>query len=62
MLHRITFSLLLAGMISAHAESHPLLINELLASNRGGALDDSGASCDWLELHNTGDEVTLISP
>ena len=41
-------------MISVHAETHPLRINELLASNRGSSLDDSGASSDWLELHNTG--------
>ena len=61
MLHRITFYVLLAGMISVHAESHPLRINELLASNRGGALDDTGASSDWLELHNTGDEVLRLA-
>ncbi|MED6325823.1 MAG: hypothetical protein VYE14_00565, partial [Verrucomicrobiota bacterium] len=61
MLHRITFSLLLFGMISVHAETHPLRINELLASNRGSSLDDSGASSDWLELHNTGDEVLRLA-
>ena len=44
-----------------HAETHPLRINELLTSNRGSALDDSGASSDWLELHNTGDEVLRLA-
>ena len=48
-------------MISVHAETHPLRINELLASNRGSSLDDSGASSDWLELHNTGDEVLRLA-
>ena len=63
MLQKIPLFLFFTFAISSHAETkspvpaHPLRINELLASNRGGALDDEGGSSDWLELHNTGSEV-----
>ena len=67
MVFRITLFLLLVGATAAHAETkpaappHPLRINEFLASNRGGMLDDEGSSSDWLELHNTGDELLHLA-
>jgi len=61
MLFRLTLLLFGSVMLSLHADTHPLRINELLASNRGGALDDTGASSDWLELHNTGEEVLRLA-
>jgi len=67
MLQKIQLFLFFTFAISSHAETkspvpaHPLRINELLASNRGGALDDEGGSSDWLELHNTGSEVLRLA-
>ena len=67
MLPKIPLFLFFTFVISSHAETkspvpaHPLRINELLASNRGGALDDEGGSSDWLELHNTGSEVLRLA-
>ena len=63
---RILLFLFMSWAISSHAETdpsvpvHPLRINEVLASNRGGALDDEGASSDWVELHNTGSEALRL--
>ena len=31
-----------------------LRLNEILASNRAGRLDDEGQTSDWIEIHNTG--------
>ena len=31
-----------------------LRLNEILASNRAGRLDDEGESSDWVEIHNSG--------
>ncbi len=67
MFYRMTFFLLLAWVIPCHAETkppataHPLRINELLASNRSGALDDEGGSSDWVELYHTGSEVLRLA-
>ena len=57
MLPKIPLFLFFTFAISSHAETkspvpaHPLRINELLASNRGGALDDEGASSDLSLIH-----------
>ena len=66
-LQKIPLFLFFTFAISSHAETkspvpaHPLRINELLASNRGGMLDDTGASSDWIELHNSGDEMLRLA-
>ena len=39
----------------SHLGPGPLL-NELLASNRSGRLDDEGQSSDWVEIHNPGNQ------
>ena len=31
-----------------------LRLNEILASNRAGRLDDEGQTSDWIEIHNPG--------
>ena len=51
--------LLVMGMIG-NSEGAPagLRLNELLASNRAGKLDDEGQSSDWIEIHNP-DAVAL---
>jgi len=40
-----------AGISSA---SGGLRLNEILASNRAGRLDDEGQTSDWIEIHNPG--------
>ena len=48
---------------SAHGEapaSAGLRLNELLASNRAGRLDDEGESSDWVEIHNAGDQAERL--
>ncbi|MEC9331408.1 MAG: hypothetical protein VX409_03140, partial [Verrucomicrobiota bacterium] len=47
--------------LAVSAEVASLRLNELLASNRGGMLDDTGASSDWIELHNSGDEMLRLA-
>jgi hypothetical protein len=32
--------------------AHPLVLNEVLASNRSGAVDEGGQRADWVEIHN----------
>ncbi|MEO1995386.1 MAG: hypothetical protein ABGZ17_08935, partial [Planctomycetaceae bacterium] len=38
-----------------------LRLNELLASNRSGLLDDEGVSSDWVEVHNTTNRTVRLS-
>ncbi|MFQ5650735.1 MAG: CotH kinase family protein [bacterium] len=38
-----------------------LVINEFLASNRRGTLDEDGDSSDWIELYNAGDEPVELA-
>ena len=57
---RLTFAVVLwwvATTRSADGDnptSAGLRLNELLASNRTGRLDDEGESSDWVEIHNSG--------
>ncbi|MBM4024914.1 MAG: hypothetical protein FJ280_05830 [Planctomycetes bacterium] len=44
-----------AADLAAQAQSVPLLINEILASNSRVYRDPQGHFDDWIELHNTGD-------
>ena len=60
MLFRLTLFLFLLVKLCVHAEAQSLRINELLASNRTSALDDTGNSSDWVELHNAGDKVLRL--
>ena len=46
-----------AGMASS---SGGLRLNELLASNRMGRLDDQRQSSDWIEVHNPGNEALRL--
>jgi len=41
--------------------SSGLRLNELLASNRSGLLDDAGASSDWVEVHNTANRALRLA-
>lgn len=43
------------------ANSGPVVINEILASNATGLTDESGAYPDWLELYNTTNNPVDIS-
>ena len=61
MLFRFTLFLFLGVKLTVSAEVASLRLNELLASNRGGILDDTGASSDWIELHNSGDEMLRLA-
>ena len=60
MLFRLALFLFFLVKLSGLAEIQPIRINELLASNRTGALDDTGNSSDWVELHNAGDKVLRL--
>ena len=57
---RLTLLLFLGVKLAASAEEASLRINELLASNRSGALDDTGNTSDWVELHNAGDKMLRL--
>ena len=57
---RLTLLLFLGVKLAASAEAASLRINELLASNRSGALDDTGNTSDWVELHNAGDKMLRL--
>ena len=61
MLLRITLLLFLGVKLAASAEAASLRINEVLASNRSGALDDTGNTSDWVELHNEGSELLRLA-
>ena len=61
MLFRFILFLFLGVKLAVSAEVASLRLNELLASNRGGMLDDTGASSDWIELHNSGDEMLRLA-
>ena len=38
-----------------------VVINEFVASNTSGILDDNGNSTDWIELLNTGNQTINLS-
>ena len=38
-----------------------MFINEVVASNQNGLLDEDGDTPDWLELHNAGDEPVSLA-
>jgi hypothetical protein len=40
---------------------HPLVINEVVASNRSGAVDEGGDHADWVEVHNRGDRPVALA-
>jgi hypothetical protein len=43
------------GLFAAPAQRpHHLVINEFVASNTSGLVDEEGESADWIELHNQG--------
>ncbi len=44
-------------MFAAPVAEADLRINEVMASNGSAALDETGASPDWIEVHNTGDRT-----
>jgi hypothetical protein len=48
---------LLVFLIAPAAARADLVINEILASNRSGLLDDDGDASDWVELYNSGSET-----
>ena len=43
------------------ADSSPVVINELMASNTKGLADPQGDNDDWIELHNVSDYVVNLS-
>ena len=57
---RLTLFLFFVVKLCAYAEIQSLRINELIASNRTGKLDDAGNSSDWVELHNAGEKVLRL--
>lgn len=40
--------------------SHPLRINEIMAANSRTLQDEDGAWSDWIEIHNSSDEVASL--
>jgi hypothetical protein len=44
-----------------HAESTPVVINELMALNTSSLLDPQGGYDDWIELHNSSDAAIDIT-
>jgi hypothetical protein len=44
-----------------HAESTPVVINELMALNTSSLLDPQGGYDDWIELHNSSDAPVDIA-
>ena len=43
------------------ADSSPVVINELMASNTKGLTDPQGENDDWIELHNVSDDAVNLS-
>jgi hypothetical protein len=39
----------------------PLVINEILASNQAGAVDEGSEHADWVEIHNRGDRPVALA-
>ncbi len=50
------FAYEIAGVTLPREETGALVINELLADNEAGLLDEADEAEDWLELYNRGDE------
>ena len=51
----------LGGGLNASAESWPVVINELMASNDGFVSDIQGDYDDWIELYNYGEEAIDVA-
>ena len=48
-------------LLEPGAAAPDVIINEFLASNREGLLDEDGEACDWIELHNRGTEPVNLA-
>ena len=67
--HRVTtffpaqteFAPLTYRVAASFADSSPVVINELMASNTKGLADPQGDNDDWIELHNVSDYVVNLS-
>ena len=47
---------------SLHAQTHTVVVNEIMASNSNTIADEDGDFSDWIELYNHGDEpVNLLN-
>lgn len=55
----ILSGLLVCGLVSVQTNAE-IRINEFLASNDSGLLDESGNAVDWIELYNSGDASVNI--
>lgn len=49
-----------ASADKAASPVNTLVLNELLASNQRGRLDEQGQTSDWLELHNAGPDAMRL--
>lgn len=55
------FAPLTYRVIASLADSSPVVINELMASNTKGIADPQGDNDDWIELHNVSDYAVNLS-
>ncbi len=55
------FAPLTYRVIASFADSSPVVINELMASNTKGLADPQGENDDWIELHNVSDYAVNLS-
>ena len=55
------FAPLTYRVTASHADSSPVVINELMASNTKGLADPQGENDDWIELHNVSDYPVDLS-
>ena len=55
------FAPLTYGVTASLADSSPVVINELMASNTKSLADPQGENDDWIELHNVSDRAVDLS-
>ncbi len=57
----LTCLLIIGGRALSVAEQPPLVINEFVAANQTGLLDEDGDYSDWIELYNASDQPLNLS-
>jgi hypothetical protein len=55
------FAPLTYRVTASHADTSPVVINELMASNTKSLADPQGENDDWIELHNVSDDAVDLS-
>jgi hypothetical protein len=57
----LLYLILTTGNISLAQVQNKVAINEMISSNRSGAVDEDGEFHDWIELYNYGDSIVNLS-